>query len=98
MDKNWVATSEWGDWTAIARFVENPTRRDTIEAASEMSEYAGWGQPDGDGPEFRDLVRCMEPVMVTHHTGQEALDVSNGEYEEYWEEDENGTIMAWVVR
>jgi len=94
MSVGWAAISEHGDWTAIPRFRENPTRRHTIEAAEEMREYCDWGW----GDEFRNLVRAMEPIRVHHTTGEEARDASDGEWDDFYQETADGELLAWCVR
>jgi len=96
MRADWVAQSEAGDWTAIPRESENPTRRERIEAAVRMREFVGYGWECGD--EFRELVRDMEPIMVTHFTGEAALDESEGAFTEFWAERDDSPIKAWCVQ
>jgi hypothetical protein len=96
MDKNWVAQNEQTGWVAIPRLQENPTRRDTIEAAYEIREYVGWGYHSYE--DFSTLVRAIEPIRVSYYVGEAALEASEGEYEsEFWREEETGSILAWCI-
>ncbi len=92
----WTAQSEMGDWTAIPRISEEPTNREKLQAACEMREYVGWGWSGCS--EFIELVRVMEPIRIHHTAGEEALDRSDGEWNDYYEETDDGELLGWVVR
>lgn len=97
MKLDWMAQSIDGQWAAIPRAEENPTMRDRIMAADDLREMAGFGWDMLWGDEgFIKIVRDTYPTMVTYYSGEVALEESEGEYEEMWFENPNGSIMAWV--
>ena len=100
-DQHWTAQSEDGCWTVIPRTQENPTRRNRIEAAEDMRDAVGWGYDSFR--DFIDLVNALEPIKVIHYTGVSAREMAaesgfSDVVDDWWEESDNGNVLAWCVR